>query len=60
MLWTVGGRPGSRRLRVSCFAASLLYQANSIADVTRKTLVRQLRGISRATAVSQARSARDA
>jgi hypothetical protein len=38
MLWTVGGRPGLRRLPVSYFfAASLRCQASSVAGVTGKT-----------------------
>ncbi len=55
---TVGGRPGLRRLLVSYFfAASLRCQASSVAGVTGKTSAQRLRGISRASAANQARSA---
>ena len=38
MLWTVGGRPGLRRLLVSYLpAVSLRCQASSVAEVTGKT-----------------------
>ena len=58
MLWAVGGRPGLRRLLVSYFlAASLRCQASSVAGVTGKTSLQRLRGMSRASAESQARSA---
>ena len=54
----VGGRPGLRRLLVSYFpAASLRCQVSSVAGVTGKTPARRLRGISRASAASQARAA---
>ena len=54
----VGGRPGLRRLLVSYFlAASLRFQASSVAGVTGKTSAQRLRGTSRASAASQARSA---
>ena len=55
---TVGGRPGLRRLLVSYFfAASLRCQARSVAGVTGKTSAQRLRGMSRASAASQTRSA---
>ena len=55
---TFGGRPGLRRLLVSYFlAASLRCQASSVAGVTGKTSAQCLRGTSRASAASQARSA---
>ena len=55
---TVGGRPGLRRLLVSyLFAASLRCQARSVAGVTGKTSAQRLRGMSRASAASQTRSA---
>ena len=55
---TVGGRPGLRRLLMSyLFAASLRCQARSVAGVTGKTPVQRLRGRSRASAASHARSA---
>ena len=54
----VGGRPGLRRLLVSYFpAASLRCQASSVAGVTGKTSAQRLRGMSRASAENQARSA---
>jgi hypothetical protein len=54
----VGGRPGLRRLLVSyLFAASLRCQARSVAGVTGKTSAQRLRGMSRASAASQTRSA---
>jgi hypothetical protein len=44
MLWTVGGRPGLRRLLVSYFfAASLRCQASSVAGLTGKTSLQRLR-----------------
>jgi hypothetical protein len=47
-----------RRLPVSYFlAASLRCQASSVAGVTGKTSAQRLRGISRASAANQARSA---
>jgi hypothetical protein len=52
------GALGLRRLLVSYFfAASLRCQASSVAGVTGKTSVQSLRGISRASAANQARSA---
>jgi hypothetical protein len=55
---TTGGRPGLRRLLVSYFfATSLRCQASSVAGVTGKTSAQRLRGTSRASATSQARSA---
>jgi hypothetical protein len=57
-LRTVGGRPGLRHLLVPYFfAASLRCQASSVAGVTGKTSLQRLRGMSRASAESQARSA---
>jgi hypothetical protein len=45
MPWTVGGRPGLRRLLVSYFfATSLRCQASTVAGVTGKTSVQRLRG----------------
>jgi hypothetical protein len=58
MLRTAGGRPGVRRLLVSyVLAASLRCQASSVAGVTAKTPVQRLRGMSRVSAASHARSA---
>ncbi len=58
MLRTVGGRPGLRRLLVSYFfPVSLRCQASSIAGVTGKIPAQRPRGISRASAANQARSA---
>ena len=58
MLRTVGGRPGLRRLLVSYFfAVSLRCQASSVAGVTGKISPQRRRGISRASAAIQARSA---
>src|SRR5438045_3133184 len=55
---TVGGRPGLRRLLVSYLpAASLRCQASSVAGVTGKIPVQQLRGMSRASAANHTRSA---
>jgi hypothetical protein len=55
---TVGGRPGLRRLLVPYFlAVSLRCQARSVAGVTGKTSAQRLRGMSRASAASQTRSA---
>ena len=55
---TVGGRPGLRRLLVSyLLPASLRCQARSVAGVAGKTPVQRLRGIRRASAASQTRSA---
>jgi hypothetical protein len=55
---TVGGRPGLRRLLASYFfAASLRCQARSVAGVTAKISAQWLRGMSRAGAASQTRSA---
>ena len=52
------GLPGLRRLLVSYFfAAGLRCQASSVAGVTGKTSLQRLRGMSRASAASQARSA---
>ena len=52
------GRPGLRRLLVSYLpAASLRCQASSVTGVTGKTSLQHLRGMSRASAESQARSA---
>ena len=54
----VGGRPGLRRLVVPYFlAASLRCQASSVAGRHGKTSAQRLRGISRASAASQTRSA---
>jgi hypothetical protein len=54
---TVGGRPGLRLFVMSYFlAASLRCQASSVAGVTGKTSAQRLRGTSRASAKSQARS----
>ena len=58
MLGTVGGRPGLRRLLASyLLAASLRYQASSVAGVTGKTPGQQLRGMSRASAANHTLSA---
>ena len=53
-----GGRLGLRRLLVSYFpAASQRCQATSVAGVTGKTSAQRLRGMSRASAANQGRSA---
>ncbi len=57
-LWTVGARPGLRRLLVLYFfAASLRRQAMRVAVVTGKSSALRLRGMNRAAAANQARSA---
>jgi hypothetical protein len=57
ILRTAGGRPGLRRLLVSYFLpVRLRCQASRVAGVTGKTPVQRRRGISRASAASQARS----
>ena len=58
MLRTVGGRPGWRRLLVSYFlAVSFRCQASSVTGVTGKTPAQRFRGMNRASAANQARSA---
>ena len=58
MLWTVGGRPGLRRVLVSYFrATSLRCQTSTVAGVTGKTPAHRRRGTNSASAASQARSA---
>ena len=54
----VGGRPGLHRLLVSYLpAASLRCHARSVTGVTGKTSAQRLRGTSRASTASHARSA---
>jgi hypothetical protein len=58
MLRRVGGRPGLRRLLESYFlATSLRCQASSVGGVTGKMPVHCWRGMNRASAANQARSA---
>ena len=58
MVGDFGGRPGLRRPLMSyLLAASPRCQARSVAGVTGKTSLQRLRGMSRASAASQARSA---
>ena len=55
MLRTVAGRPGRRRLLVSYFlAASLRFQASSVAGVTGKIPAQRRRGMNRVSAANQA------
>jgi hypothetical protein len=57
MLRTAGGRPGWRRLLASyVLPVSSRCPASRVAGVTGKTPVQRRRGISRASAASQARS----
>ena len=58
MLRITFGRPGLRRVLVSYFrAASLRCQASSVAGVTGKSPAHCRRGINKASAANQARSA---